>query len=71
MEKIMNKINHTSKLTTLGNHDALQDAELEVATGAFIAVEHGCGRGSGRSGSWFEALATALGQAMDAQARRL
>jgi hypothetical protein len=71
MEKIMSKTNHTSSFTALENHGAIEDATLDAMIGAFYAVEH-CGGGKGgRSGSWFEALATALGQAMDAQARRL
>jgi hypothetical protein len=69
VEKIMSKTNET-----FGDHDTIEDTELDAVTGAWNAVEHGavtgaatgCGRANG-SGSWLEALATAMGQAMEAR----
>jgi hypothetical protein len=58
MEKIMSKTNDTPKL----GHGMLEDIELDAVTG-----------GTKAQGSWFVALATALGktanQAANAQSR--
>ena len=62
----MSKTNDTSRLATLENHDTIEDTELDAVTGAFYSVEHG-GRTGGSSGSWLQALARAMGQAMNAQ----
>jgi hypothetical protein len=62
MEKIMSKTNET-----FGDHDTIEDTELDAVTGAWNAVEHGAGGKGNGSGSWLEALATAMGQAMNSQ----
>jgi hypothetical protein len=67
MEKIMSKSNDTSRPATLEDHDTLADTELDVVTGAWNAVEHGAGGKGNGSGSWLEALAIAMGQAMNAR----
>jgi hypothetical protein len=66
MKKIMSKTKET-----FGDHDAIdEDTELDAVTGAWNAVEHGavsgCSKANG-SGSWLEAFATAMGQAMNSQ----
>jgi uncharacterized protein YcfJ len=78
MEKIMNKTNHTSRLATREDHDTIEDTELDpvtggnavngAVTGALAGAMAGCAKANG-SGSWLEALAKAMGQAMDAQAQ--
>ena len=65
----MSKTNQTSSLATLENRDAIEDIALDSVAGAFNAVEHGA-TGGGRPGSWMEAMATAMGQAMEAQFQR-
>jgi hypothetical protein len=75
MEKIMSKTNDTSRLATHEDHDTLADSELDAVTGAWNAVgmvtgavtgavTGGGGKGNG-SGSWLEALAIAMGHAMN------
>ena len=74
MEKIMSKANHTSRVATLEDHDTIEDTELDAVTsgnavsGAVTGAVAGCTKANG-SGSWLEALAKAMGQAMDAQAQ--
>ena len=65
----MSKSNDTSDLSdgTFEDHDTLADTELDAVTGAFYSVEHGAGGKGNGSGSWLEALAIAMGQAMNAQ----
>ena len=67
----MSKTNDTSRLATLEDHDTLADSELDAVTGAWNAVgvvtgavTGGGGKGNG-SGSWLEALAIAMGHAMN------
>jgi hypothetical protein len=53
---------------TFGDHNTIEDTELDAVTGAWNAVEHGvvtAGTKANGSGSWFEALAIAMGQAMN------
>jgi hypothetical protein len=61
METIMSKNNDTSKLNhaALEDHGILADSELAAVTG-----------GTNAQGSWFVALATALGKAANAQSSR-
>jgi hypothetical protein len=72
MEKIMSKTNHTSRLATLENHHTIEDTELDAVTGgnavngAVSGAATGCTKANG-SGSWLEALATAMGQAVNSQ----
>jgi hypothetical protein len=65
MEKIVSKTNEA-----FGDHDTIEDTGLDTVTGAWNAVEHGavagCTKANG-SGSWLEALATAMGQAMNSR----
>ena len=69
MEKIMSKTNDTSRLATLEDHDTLADSELDAVTGAWNAVGAMTGAAAGGkgkgSGSWLEALAIAMGHAMN------
>jgi hypothetical protein len=60
------KTNHTSNLfhATLDDHGTLADSELDAVSGGTKA------KGSG-SGTWFEALAQAWGNALDAKAASL
>lgn len=60
----MSKTNDTSKLNhaTLDDHGTLADSELGAVTGGTKAKG---------SGSWFEALAQAWGNALDAKAASL
>jgi hypothetical protein len=60
VRELTSKLNHA----TLDDHGTLADSELGAVTGGTKA------KGSG-SGSWFEALAQAWGNALDAKAASL
>ena len=62
MEKIMSKSNDSSGLVALVDHCPLADRELIAVIGGTKATS---------SGSFFEALARAWGQALDTQAATL
>ena len=69
----MSKTNGTPKPTALEDHRPLADSELDAVTGGFFAdyvkqlLANSEPKANG-SGSWFEALATAMGQAMNLRA---
>jgi hypothetical protein len=69
----MSKTNDTKKIRELTeDHRPLADSELDAVTGGFFAdyvkqlLANSEPKANG-SGSWFEALATALGQAMNSR----
>ena len=69
----MSKTNDTKKIRDLTeDHRPLADSELDAVTGGFFAdyvkqlLANSEPKANG-SGSWFEALATALGQAMNSR----
>ena len=65
METLLSKTSET-----FGDHNTIEDTELDAVTGGFNAVEHGAvtsGTKANGSGSWLEAVAIAMGQAMEAR----